>query len=136
MTGNPPRLIRFIRAEVQSLSDESCEATVELELRGVGRITATARGPNEEHDRLRTVARATSDALSEAFDEKAVKVRVMSIQPVALLTQHTLLVTLAVTRGADQRTLHGVCDASGDPVRAASLAVLNATNRFLDWLTD
>jgi hypothetical protein len=43
-----------------------------------------------------------------------------------------VVVTLAVTRGTEQQTLLGVCDAGDDPVRAAALAVLNATNRFLE----
>ena len=131
MTGPAHRLIRFVRAEVKQVSGESCEATVELERRGSGAFTATASGPSEAQDQLRAVARATSDALSDTFDARGVKVRVVSVQLVESLTQRTVLVTLAVSRGSEQRTLLGVCDATNDPVRAAALAVLNATNRFL-----
>jgi hypothetical protein len=132
VTDNASRLIRFIRAQVKHVTAESCEATVELEHRGVGVVTATATGPIDEPDQLRAVARATSDALSDAFDAKSVKVRVVSIQLVESLTHRTVLVTLAVTRGSEQGTLLGVCDATRDPIRAAALAVLNATNRFLE----
>lgn len=131
MTRDTQRLIRFVRAEVRPLTDESCEATVEIELRGIGAFSATASGPTDEQDQLRAVARAASDALSAAFDAKGVRVRVVNVQLVASLTQRTVLVTLAASRGSDHRTLVGVCDAAGDAVRAAALAVLNATNRFL-----
>jgi len=126
------RTIRFVRADVQELGDGSCEAVVELERPGIGAFTATARGPAAPADRLRAVARAASDALSEAFDAVGARVRVLSVQPVESLTKTAIVVTLAVTRGADSRTLLGVCDAGDDPVRAAALAVLNATNRYLD----
>jgi hypothetical protein len=125
------RLIRFVRAEVRQLTKDSCQAAVEIDLRGIGPFTATAAGPVEELDQLRTVARATADALSAAFDARGVKVRVVSVQLVASLTQRSVLATVAVSRGSDHRNLLGVCDATRDPVKAAALAVLNATNRFL-----
>jgi len=136
MTAEGSRLIRFIRAEVKQLDDASCEATVELEHRGVGVFTATARGPSNEQDQLRAVARATSDALSDAYDAQGVRVRVVGVQPVDSLIQRTIMVTLAVSRGSDQRTLFGVAEAGDDPARAAALAVLGATNRFLGILGD
>jgi hypothetical protein len=42
-----------------------------------------------------------------------------------------IIVSLAATRASKSRTLLGVCDAGEDLARAAALAVLNATNRFL-----
>jgi hypothetical protein len=131
VNGQAQRLIRFVRAEVRQLTRDSCQAEVEIDLRGIGPFTATAAGPVEELDQLRTVARATADALSAAFDARGVKVRVVSIQQMTSLTQRTVVVTVAVARGSDQRNLAGVCDATRDPVRAAALAVLNATNRYL-----
>ncbi len=104
---------------------------MELALHGAGAITATAPGPIDEQDQLRAVARATSDALSDAFTTEGVKVRVVSIQLLRSLTHKTVLVTLAASRGSDHRSLLGVSDATSDPVRAAARAVLNATNRFL-----
>jgi hypothetical protein len=132
MTDPTTRIIRFISAQVRDLDDGSCEAVVELAHAQAGTFSATARGPATPADRLRAVARATSDALSEAFDAQGVRVRVVAVHPVESLTRHAILVTLAVTRGADQQTLLGICDVGEDPVRASALAVLNATNRFLD----
>ncbi|MDH4045140.1 MAG: hypothetical protein OEW06_11835, partial [Gemmatimonadota bacterium] len=134
VTDSTPRIIRFVRAQIAQLADESCEATVEIEHRGVGVFAATARGPQGQQDELRAVARATSDALSDAFEAKGARVRVVSVHLVESLTQTVVLVVLAVSRGADSQSLLGVCDAKSDPVRAAALAVLNATNRFLGLL--
>ncbi len=131
MTERTSRAIRFVAARIETLDDGSCQATVELEHQGVGTYSATARGPAEPLDQLRTVARASSDALSSAFEAKGARVRVVSVQPVESLTKTAVMVTLAVSRGADNRTLLGICDTAGDPIRAAALAVLNATNRFL-----
>lgn len=134
MTENDPRTIRFLSAEVSDLEDGSCEASVELKHHNGMVFSATARGPGTPEDRLRAVARATSDALSEAFDTKGARVRVVSVQQVQALTKTAVLVTLAVTRGADTATLLGICDATDDHTRAAALAVLSATNRFLGLL--
>lgn len=128
------RTIRFIRAQIEPRADDSCEATVEIEHRGVGVFTGTARGPQGQQDELRAVARAMSDALSDAFEPKGARVRVVSVHLVESLTQTAVLVVLAVSRGADNQPLLGICDAKSDPVRAAALAVLNATNRFLGLL--
>jgi len=136
MTGRASRTIRFVRSQVEDLGDGSCQAVVELEHRGRGTFTATARGPAAPADRLRAVARAASDALSDAFDDKGARVRVVNVQPVESLTKNAVMVTLAVTRGPDNQTLLGVCDVGDDPVRAAALAVLNATNRFLGDAAD
>ena len=136
MTDTEHRIIRFIRADVEILEDDSCKATVELERQGAGIFTATARGPSSRDDQIRAVARATSDALSEAFDVNRVRVRVMSAQMVQPLTRIAVLVTLAVTRGADSETLLGICDATDNLARAAALSVLNATNRYLGRLPE
>jgi hypothetical protein len=118
MTERTSRAIRFVDARVDELSDESCKATVELEHRGVGTFTA--------------IARATSDALTDAVDPNGARVRVVNVQLMESLTKTVVMVTLAVSRGAESQTLLGICDAKDDPIRAAALAVLSATNRFLE----
>ena len=136
MTDIEHRFIRFIRAQIEDLPDQSCEATVEIEQRGGGVFTTSARGPCAPQDRIRAVARATSDALSEAFDAQGARVRVVNAQLVESLTKTAVLVTLAVSRGPDHQTLLGICDATDDVARAAALAVLNATNRYLGRIAD
>jgi len=134
VTDLPPRIIRFVDARIDELADESCKATVEIDYRGVGVFSGSARGPNSPPDQLRAMARATSDALSDAFETKGVRVRVVHVQLVASLTQTVVMVTLAVSRGKEQQSLVGVCDAADGHGRAAALAVLNATNRYLSLL--
>jgi hypothetical protein len=132
MSERTSRAIRFVDARVEALADQSCKATVELEHRGVGSFSATARGPAAQLDQLRAIARATSDALSDAFDAIGARVRVVNVQLVESLTKTAVTVTLAVSRGTESQTLLGICDVGVDPIRAAALAVLNATNRFLE----
>ena len=131
MPDSAARTIRFVDARIEHLGDDSCKATVELERRDGGMFVGSARGPKGQLDELRAVARATSDALSEAFDAKAARVRVVNVSVVESLMQTAVLVTLAASRGTDHHSLLGVCDVAEDPARAAALAVLNATNRYL-----
>jgi hypothetical protein len=95
----PPRTIRFIRAELERPDAERCRAVVQVERPESGLHSGTADGAGSDADGFRAVARAAADAVSEAFADEAVRVRVRG--------------------GGDQ------------PTRAAALAVLNATNRFL-----
>ncbi len=131
MGDGAPRAIRFVRAQVNVVAGESCKAEVEVESQGVGTFTATAQGGVSERDQLRAVARATSDALSDAFEAQGARVRVIGVQLVDAVAQTAVVVSLAASRGAHTKTLLGVCDSTGDPAKATALAVLNATNRFL-----
>ena len=67
MSDYTPRIIRFVRASLD-LGVDSSIAVVEVETPGLGRFVGSAQGGIREADQLRTVARATADALSDAFD--------------------------------------------------------------------
>jgi hypothetical protein len=124
-------MIRFIRASLD-LGIDSSIAVVEVETPGLGRFVGSAQGGIGEADQLRTVARATADALSEAFEAHNAKVLVLGVQLVQALPHSAVMVTLAASKGTDNRTLIGVCDSDAhDTTKATALAVLNATNRFL-----
>jgi len=131
MTHGITRAIRFIQAQVDALPDGRCQALVQVERVGQGPTTGTAQGGSGQADALRAVARATGDALSEAYHDAGVKIRVRGVQQVEAFGQLVVIVSLAATRGGDTRSLLGVCDGTGDPARATALAVLNGTNRFL-----
>ncbi len=131
MTDQASRAIKFIRAQIDPLPDDRCQALVQVERVGLGPTTGTAQGGSNQADALRAVARATADALSEAYDTEGVKVRVRGVQPVEAFGQTVVIVSLAATRGTESRALLGVSDGTADPVRATALAVLNGTNRFL-----
>ncbi len=131
MTDNSPRRIRFIRAKVDLVAGESCKAEVEVESHGLGRFTGAAQGGISPQDQMRAVARATSDALSDAFHAQAAKVRVIGVHLINTVPHTAVVVSLAASKGALTKTLLGVCDGAHDPATATALAVLNATNRFL-----
>lgn len=131
MSDYAPRLTRFVRANVDVAID-SCTAEVEVETALLGSFVGSAHGGISEADQLRAVARATADALSDTFDTHNAKVRVLSVRVVESIPHNAVMVTLAASKGADNRTLLGICDAdTHDIAKATALAVLNATNRFL-----
>lgn len=131
MPNGAPRVTRFVRAQIDVIPDDQCQALVQVERPGSGVFTGTAQGGSTQGDQLRAIARATADALSEVFEAEGAKVRVRGVQLVEVFAQTVALVSLAASKGARTQSLLGVCDSGGDPARAAALAVLNATNRFL-----
>jgi hypothetical protein len=131
MSDYAPRTIRFVRANVDVAVD-SCTAEVEVETAGIGCFVGSAQGGISETDQLRTVARATADALSDAFDAHNAMVRVLGVQVVNAVPHNAIMVTLAASKGTHNSTLLGICDGdTHDTPKATALAVLNATNRFL-----
>jgi len=124
-------MIRFVRANVAVIT-ETGTAEVEVESPGVGSFVGSAQGGISEADQLRAVARATADALSDAFEAHNATVRVIGVQVVDAVPRNAVVVTLAASKGTHNRTLLGICDGdTHDTPTATALAVLNATNRFL-----
>jgi len=124
-------MIRFVRANVDVTTDR-CTAEVEVQTPDMGHFVGKAQGGPSEADQLRAVARATADALSDAFKVHNAKVLVISVQTVDAVPLRAILVTLAASVGPVNRTLIGICDGdTHDTPKATALAVLNATNRFL-----
>ena len=131
MSDYAQRMIRFVRAKVD-VATETCTAEVEVESPGLGSFVGSAQGGISEADQLRAVARATADALSEAFKAHHATVRVLGVQVVEAVPHNAVMVTLAASKGTHNTTLLGICDGdSHDTPTATALAVLNATNRFL-----
>jgi hypothetical protein len=131
MSDYAPRMIRFVRANVDVAVD-SCTAEVEVETAGIGCFVGSAQGGISEADQLRAVARATADALSDAFAAHNAIVRVLGVQVVDAVPHNAVMVTLAASKGTHNSTLLGICDGdTHDTPKATALAVLNATNRFL-----
>jgi hypothetical protein len=131
MPQGAPRPTKFLRAQIDPLPEDRCQALVQLERPGAGVSTGTAQGGSGQADALRAVARATADALSESYEDEGVKVRVRGVQLMEAFGQVVVIVSLAASRGSESRSLLGVCDGSGDLARATALAVLNGTNRFV-----
>lgn len=133
MSDGAPRTIRFVRAEVDVVSGEQCQAVVEVQGSRSGVFSATAQGGSGQADQLRAVARAAADALSEMFDSERVRVRVRvrGVQLLDAFAQTIVVVSLAASMGERTHMLLGVSDGGDELVRATAFAVLKATNRFL-----
>jgi len=131
MPQGAPRTIRFVRAQIDPLPEDRCQALVQIERPGVGLSTGTAQGGSGQADSLRAVARATADALSESYQADGVRVRVRGVQVLEAFGQSVVIVSLAASKGAESRSLLGVCDGGVDLARATALAVLNGSNRFV-----
>ncbi len=131
MSDGAPRDIRFVKAEVDVVPGERCQAVVEVEDSGSRVFSATAQGGASQADQMRAVARAAADALSTMFDAEGVQVRVRGVQLVEAFAQTIVIVSLAASKGDYTQMLLGVSDGGDELVRATAVAVLNATNRFL-----
>jgi hypothetical protein len=131
MIDQPPRTIRFLRAELEQPGPDRSQAMVEVAGPDGEARRGSAEGGTAPLERLRTVARAAADAVSVRRASAGTTVRVRGIQQVEAFGQVVIIVSLAVTRGGKSQNLLGVCDGTNDLARAAALAVLNGTNRFL-----
>jgi hypothetical protein len=129
MVNRFPRVLRFVQANVEALPDDRCRAVVRIELPEHGLHSGTAEGGHA--DSLRTVSRAAAEAVSEAFDADGIRIRVRGIQSMEAFGQTIVIASIAASYGGKTQMLLGICNDGQDPSRAAALAVLSATNRFL-----
>ncbi len=129
-----PRIVRFIRADVQQAGGR-CRAEVELERERTGRYVGTSEGgagANGAPADLRCVAEAAARALCQAVGAPDNIVTVHGVETVDTFGQEAVVVSLAANEAKGPRPLMGFCLTGRDRLRAAALAVLNGTNRFFD----
>jgi hypothetical protein len=89
--------------------------------------TAAGDTPMSE---LRGPAEATVDALRKVVG-KAAELTLTGLLPVDAMGQNVFVATLDVVRDNRTHQLFGVSAVTGDRMRAAALATMNAANRFL-----
>ncbi len=77
---------------------------------------------------LRAAAQATADALEDLGHA----VEVEGVEVVQALGEPAVVVRVAAQHEGETRRLVGFCLSGDDPMKATVLAVLNATNRFLE----
>ena len=131
MSERPPRLVKFVSAEIEHLSGERCRASVEL-LHETGQShVGTAEGPCGDTDRLRLAAQGAANAVQAAVCGKGDKLDVTGATITQAFGKRTVFVQVAALYLGQRRELMGFCLIDPDPTRAAALAVLNAVNRFL-----
>ncbi len=132
MSKPPPPRVRF--AGSQKVPGAPNKIAVRLEVhsktyQGVAEDEATPEGE------LRAAARATLEALVQAIRARNpnsdLRFELREIGPFDAFGREGVMVTIMAEWETQSRPLLGFTPGGSDPVRSASLAVLNATNRFV-----
>lgn len=131
MAERPPRLVKFVSAEVEQLSDERCRTRVELLHQDGQPHVGQAEGGCAEGERLRLSAQAAADAVRTAVCGAGDTLEVTGATITEAFGKRTVFVQVAALYLGQRRELMGFSLIDPDPTRAAALAVLNAVNRFL-----
>jgi len=131
MANRPPRLVKFVSAEVEQLSQDQCRTRVELQHQDGTSHLGTAEGGCAEAERLRLAAQAAADAVKHAVCGTGDQLTVTGATITEAFGKRTVFVHVDALYIGQRRELMGFCLIDPDPTRAAALAVLNALNRFL-----
>lgn len=131
MAASSTERVKFVRLDLEHPPGNRCRARVELERTGQ-RYVGTAEGMGSRAGELRCAAQASLEALRQAAgaDEDAFKL--LDVDTVKAFDAPAVIVALSVHHHNETRRLVGFCLAGQDAMRAAALAVLSGTNRFLD----
>ena len=127
------RLIRLVTAHMAREEDGQWWARVTLERTDGGRYSVrTPCRPDAPRDQIRAAAEATVQALRQAVTARDLQLHVRETGTFGAFDTTGVIVAVAVSHAGQDWTGIGVCsDMANDPVRAAAVAVLNATNRRL-----
>ncbi len=131
MADRPPRLVKFVSAEIEQLSDDRCRTQVELLHQNGESHVGKAEGGCADGERLRLAAQAAADAVRTAVCGTGDTLDVTGATITEAFGKRTVFVQVAALYLGQRRELMGFCLIDPDPTRAAALAVLNAVNRFL-----
>jgi hypothetical protein len=107
-----------------------CTAEVELEWVDGVTVVGRASGQSSPMGDLRVAAEAGLKAL-ESFAGGALEFELAGIKALRAFDANIVIVAVGVRKGEGPQRLLGAYLAESDPVRAAVVAVLNATNRLL-----
>jgi len=107
-----------------------CTADVELEWVDNVTVIGRATGQSSPMGDLRVAAEAGLKAL-ESFGGGAIAFELAGIKALRAFDANIVIVAVGVRKGEGPQRLLGAYLAESDPVRAAVVAVLNATNRLL-----
>ena len=122
--------LRFVDFRFSRSQQGQCTAEVELEWLEGHRVVGRAIGQSSELGDLRCSAEAAIDAI-ERFSENALELELLGVKALRAFDANIVIVSVEVKRGEGPRRLLGSYLAEQDPIRAAVVAVLNATNRVL-----
>jgi len=127
MANRAPRGVRFLSATVQNNGPDRCMVEVEI-LAPNQTCRASAEGGCDEAAQLHSAALATNAAL--AILGHAVELD--DVAAVNILGDWCVAARVIAQHEGERRKLMGFCVAGNDVLKATVLAVLNATNRFLE----
>lgn len=131
MADRPPRLVKFLSAEVEQSGQARCRARVELAHQDGGTYVGEVDGGCSEPERLRLAAQAAADCVRQAVGGRGDRLDVTGATMTEAFGKRTVFVQVTAIYLGQRRELLGFCLIDPDPARAAALAVLNAVNRFL-----
>ena len=122
--------LRFTNFRFVRTPSGLCTAEVELEWLGGVAVIGKASGQSSPMGDLRIAAEAALRAI-ENFAGGALEFELAGIKALRAFDANIVIVALGVRKGEGPHRLLGSYLAERDPVRAAVIAVLNATNRLL-----
>ena len=129
------RVVKFLSVEVEHGGGGGCRARVQLERTGIsgggGFYQGTAELPGP--DAIRCAAQAACDAITRVLAGTGSTLAIKDTGVMEALGKRTVFVEVAVDAASGRRSLFGFCLIDDNPTRSAALAVLNATNRFVDF---
>ncbi len=110
--------------------DGRCRAHVELTRIGGGMFVGTREGRGTETVALRCAAQATVDAIQQV-GESGRSFELLGVKSVHAFDSVIVIVSVGVTDQDGRRRFVGAYVADQGAERAAAVAVLNATNRYM-----
>lgn len=97
-----------------------------------GRLeSATEEGPDTPRNRMETVARATLQVLSRMLERQTMTLE--GTQTIDAFSREYVMVGVQVISGRETRLLTGSCEVRDSVEQAVTYAVLDATNRWVNW---
>lgn len=127
MFRRPPRHVRHVSTQLDSVAPDRCEAQVKLE-GGDSSYVGRAQGGCVDNQALRSAAEATANVLRELGHAVGIE----AVEMIQAFGEPAVVVRITARDANETRQLVGFCPTGGHPLRASVLAVLNATNRFLE----
>jgi hypothetical protein len=122
--------LRFSDFQFTRTPSGICSAEVQLEWVDGVTVTGKATGQSSPMGDLRVAAEASLKAL-ESFSGGVFAFELAGIKALRAFDANIVIVAVGLRKGEGPQRLLGSYLAERDPVRAAVIAVLNATNRLL-----
>ena len=129
MTG-PRRRLYFEDVEVRGSRSKGVSCRVTLR-KGDASWTGESHGIEGDRSRLDLAARATVLAIAAA-EEKEGQLAVEGVKVVEAFDRRYVFVAVTIRSGREAKMLAGTCEITESAETASVLAVLNATNRWID----